>query len=165
MNLQQLIVKLERTEQFKIFKKQNPNSFLCVAFIILRIKDGIVENEYSLDYRTEEKIYAFKIPTIGEIVMQPEDIIEGTKPLEEINTKILTDIENLRDIVEKALVKNSIKNKLEEIISVLQNIDGKTIWNLTCMCEGLTIINIHVDAVSGDMTKFEKRNLLDFVKK
>ena len=164
MKLSQLLTRLEKTEQFKIFKKQNPDAFLCAAFIILRAKGGLVENEYSLDYKTKEQIFTFKIPTIGEIIMQNDELIEG-KPLEEINPKILTDIEELNPIVERALLRNSIKSKLEEIIAVLQTIEGKTIWNLTCMCEGLVIINIHVDALSGDLTKFEKRNLLDFIKK
>lgn len=165
MKLSQLLEKLKKTEQFKIFQKQNPDAFLCAAFIILRLKDQTANNEYSLDYRTKEQIFTFKIPVIGEIIMQKDEIIESAKPLEEINPQINSDIDEIITIVERAFLRNSMKNKLEEIIAVLQNHEGKTIWNLTCMCEGLVIINVHVDAVTGNVTKFEKKNLLDFVKK
>jgi hypothetical protein len=125
--------------------------------------------EYSLDYRNDKQIFTFKIPEREEeqVVMQTEEIIqvENKKPLEKITLDVQVDIEDLKEIIEKALENNSIKNKLEEFIAVLQKIDSSLVWHLTCICEGFTILNVIINPETGAIEKFEKKNLLDFVKK
>lgn len=163
----ELLKRLEESEEFKSFKEsdEGKDAFLCAGFFVLNFKSNIFD--YSLDFRNESKIFSFKIPETkdSQIIIQAEDLIQAQKPLEKINPDVQIDIEQLREIVEKELQKNSIKNKLEEIIAVLQNMNGKMLWNLTIMCEGLTIINSHIDSEKGAILKFEKKNLLDFIKK
>jgi hypothetical protein len=155
--------KLEKSEVFKKFRAEYPNSFFCAGFFILNLKSGVFE--YSLDYREDKNIFTFKIP-LGEeaISLIKEEIIDIQKPLEKISCDTQVDIPELRELIEKQLITNNIKNKLEEIIAVLQMIDNQKVWNLTCMCEGFTIISMHIHSETQGVLKFEKRNLLDFVK-
>jgi len=173
MLITQLYSKLEKSEIFSKFKAENPDAFLCAGFFILNFKGNIYE--YSFDFKNDKQIFTFKIPIAGEIVLLAEDVLAAQKPLEEIKLDMQVDINDLRILVEKELVKQGIKNKLEEIIAVLQSVDlGKddslekrsfnTIWNLTCMCEGFTIITIQVDSKTGQVIKFEKKSLFDFAK-
>ena len=166
--LSTLYSKLEKSEALKDLKKNNDakGAFFCAGFFILNFKQNIFE--YSMDFRDQAKIYTFKLPEDkGDIILQSEDIIPSKKQLDEIKLeefkRVKVDIENIRAIVEKQLEQNKVSNKLEELIAVLQMEDNKLIWNLTCMCEGFTIISMHIDAQSGNVIKFEKRNLLDFV--
>lgn len=163
MLLLQLQKQLEKSPVFLKFREENPDSFLCAGFFILNFKSNIYE--YSLDYRTDKQIFTFKIQIAGEVVMLSEDIIDSQKPLEKIKLDVQIDINDLRAIVEKSLTNNNVKNHLEEVIAVLQVIGNQQIWNLTCMCEGMTIINMHIHPESGLVLKFEKKNLLDFVKR
>jgi len=165
MKLSKLFSILENSAEYKTFKKESKNAFFCAAFSILNFKDNIFQN--SLDFRDSKNIFSFKIQDSGKIEATGETLLKGKKPLEKINLEdadeLKIDIEDLKDIAERELKKNKIASNLNEIIAVLQNHEKKLIWNLTCMCEGFTIISLHVDALSGETLKFEKRNLMDFV--
>lgn len=165
MTLSNLLSKLEKSQAYKDFEKENPGAFLCAAFLIMNIKQNGFEN--SLDFRDDKNIYTFKIPLDGDVTMQKEEIMPSRKPLEKIDEKELkklkVDVEDIQSLVEKELEKNKITSKLDEIIAVLQIFDGKLAWNLTCICEGFTIISMQINAISGKILKFEKKNLLDFV--
>jgi hypothetical protein len=167
MLLKHLYARLEKSSEFKNFQAQNQDAFLCAGFFIMNFKTQVFE--YSLDYRNDKQIFTFKIPEREEeqVVMQTEEIIqvENKKPLEKITLDVQVDIEDLKEIIEKALENNSIKNKLEEFIAVLQKIDSSLVWHLTCICEGFTILNVIINPETGAIEKFEKKNLLDFVKK
>ena len=166
MKLPQLIKKLEGSEVFQDFKSKNPDTFLCAGFFILNFKNNTFE--YNLDYRNDKEIFTFKIPiapVVGEAIMMRENILESQKPLEKLNSEIDVEIDEIQKIVEEQLSKNKVKNRLEEIIAVLQSKDGKIIWHLTCMCESFAIIAIQINAVTKDIISFEKKNLFDFIKK
>ena len=161
----ELSEKLKKSEIFQKFKSEYPDTFFCAGFFILNFKSNVFD--YSLDYRNDKQIFSFKIP-LGEsknIIMETSDIFEKQTPIQEINCDVQVDIEDLREIVEENLIKNNIKNKLEELIAVLQIIEGSKVWNLTCMCEGFTIISCQIHSETAGVLKFDKRNLLDFVKK
>jgi hypothetical protein len=170
MKLGNLLAKLEKSPAYKDFKndKESKDAFFCAAFLIMNFKQKIFEN--SLDFRNNKNIFTFKIPEAEdkkEITMQKEELIASRKPLEKINKeelkKLKTDAEDLKEIIQNELDKNKIQTKLDEAIAVLQSLDGKLIWNLTCICAGFTILSLHIDALDGKVLKFEKKNLLDFV--
>jgi len=163
--LQQLFARLEKSEVFKSFKAQNPDAFLCAGFFILNIKQGI--NQYALDYRNDKQIFTFDFPNNenANITLKTDDLLPSPKPLEKINLDVQIDIEEIQGIIEQGLKDNNIKNQLEEVVAVLQNLDGQIVWNLTCMLEGITIVNAIIHSETGAILKFAKKNLLDFVKK
>lgn len=168
MLLKTLQTRLEKSKIFKDFKKEHKDTFFCAGFFILRLKAGL--NDFSLDYRDNSEIYSFKIPENAneEITMHADKIMEQQKPLDklEINAKTILklDLECLEGQIKDELSKLAIKNPLEEIISVLQITEGKPMWNLTIMLEGFTIITSLINPLTGDVVKFEKKNLFDFVK-
>lgn len=165
MLLKEIYAKLEKSNEFKKFKSENPDAFLCAGFFILSFKEN--RFEYSLDYRNDKQIFTFKIPENPEssIIVESQDLLASPKPLEKINLDVQLDLEDIKEIVEKALLDNNIKGKLEEFMAVLQNLDNQIVWNLTVMCEGFTIINMIINSETAGIIKFEKKNLLDFVKK
>lgn len=168
MLIKQIYAVLEKSSIFQKFREENPEAFLCAGFFILNFKQSIFE--YALDYRTDKQIFTFNIPlnksgSSADIKMNIDELLPTPKPLDEINLDIQLDLEEIREIVEKQLTLNEIKNRLEEIIAVLQNLDGKTVWNLTILCEGFTIINAIVNSENSQVIKFEKKNLMDFMKK
>ncbi len=171
MKISDLLHKLEKSEIFKNFRKDNEtkDAFFCAAFIILNFKQSMFE--YSLDFRNDKNIFTFKVPFAdtqnSEITMFKEDLLEGRKPLEKVEEEkakqIRVDIDDLKLFAEKEIKNNKITQQLEEIIAVLQSQEGKLVWNLTCMASAFTIINMIIDAETGKIIKFDKKNLMDFV--
>jgi len=160
MQFYELLNKLNSSQTFKDFEERNPKAFFCAGFFILNFKANIFD--YSLDYRDQENLFSFKIAEDKEVVINKEPIIKNMPQMEKINCDVQIDIEDLKNIVNQNLQKNNIKNKLEEIIAVLQSYQGNKIWNLTCICESFAIINMHINPENGQVIKFEKKNLLDF---
>jgi len=163
MKLLQIISKIEGSLEFKKFKGSNSKAELCAGFFILDFKPK--RETYTLDYKTEDKIFSFSIDTETEaITMKEEEIMEDKNKLEAINSRVEIDIENLREVCEEEFLNNKIGKKIEKIIAVLQKKEDKTIWNLTCMAEGFSIILMNVDSLTGEILKFEKKSLFDIVK-
>jgi hypothetical protein len=166
MKLQELFLKLRKSEAWKQQSKENNGIFFCAAFTILNFKQKTFE--YSLDFRDDKNLFAFKIPEDkkSEVAFTKDALLENPKPLERIEEKeienIKIDIDSIEKIAGKAILDNKVMSALDEAIAVLQNLDGKVIWNLTCICSGFTIINLHIDPFSGKILKFEKKNLMDF---
>lgn len=166
--IKELFKRLHNSKEFKDFQKSNKNAFLCAGFFILRLKAGL--NDFSLDYRDNTQIYSFKIPENEKepITMMAEKIMDNQKPLDKLEvdakTPLKTDLNVLQSQIQEQLDKQALKSPLQEIISVLQMSEGKPVWNLTIMLEGFTIITSHINPLSGEVLKFEKKNLFDFVK-
>lgn len=175
MNLSDLFEKLEKSNIWKTFKKDknSKDAFFCAGFFIMNVKQN--KFEYSLDFRNEESLFAFKLPNEEKEDKEPTltadkllDSPPAPKPLPKIEEKdlkkIKIDIDKLYEFVEKEFKKQKIDG-LEEIIAVLQQSEehGKLIWHLTCMSAGLKITIIIIDALTGEVIKFDKKSILDFV--
>jgi len=170
MKISQLFSKLEKSKTYKNFKvtEEGKDAFFCAGFFILNFKNNIFE--YSLDFRNDKNIFTFKIPANEkkdeEITLLKEDLIQASRPLEKIEEKdfkFKTDIEDIKEIILKEMQKAKITNSLNEIVVVLQIIDAELLWNLTCMCEGFTILSSQINPKTGELIKFDKKNLMDFV--
>jgi len=175
MKLSNLFEKLEKSNTWKTFKKSEEaeNAFFCAGFFIMNFKQN--KFEYSLDFRNEESLFAFKIADEDSKEKEPlltkDKILESPpapKPLPKIEEKdmkkIKIDIDKIKEVVEKELEKNKIDG-LEEVIAVFQQSDEykKLVWHLTCMSAGFKITIIAIDPLTGDILKLDKKSLLDFV--
>jgi hypothetical protein len=163
--LRELYTRLEKSDVFKSFKAQNPDAFLCAGFFILNYKQN--NRKYAFDFRNDKQLFTFDFPENEQahIILKIDELLPSPKPLDKIHIDVQVDIEDLEEIIKAGLRDNNIKNQLEEIIAVLQNIDNQIVWNLTCMCEGMVVINALVHSETSGILKFEKKNLLDFIKK
>ena len=164
MNFSQTLEAIEKSKEFKEFKKEHEDDYLCAGFFVLDFEQGI--NQQQLDYSLKDgTIFTFSLSE-NEIVVKEAETIEGKKQkLPELNKEVKIDLENLKEIAEKRKEKEGIENRITKIIAILQKHEDKQIWNLTCMMEGFGILQVHINSETGEILKFEKRNLFDFVKK
>ncbi|MDD5192395.1 MAG: hypothetical protein PHH54_01780 [Candidatus Nanoarchaeia archaeon] len=154
---------IKESEIFKSFIEYNKEAELVAGFFILDLLEN--NNQRSLDYKLQQKIFTFSLDEAGEITMREDELIESDKPLEKISSDIKIDLDEIPEIAEKQAGINNIKNKFQKIIAVLQLHEGKQVWNLTCMLDSFVILNIIIDSETGDTLKFDKRSVMDFVKK
>jgi len=155
--------KIESSDAFKNFKEKNPSAYLCAGFFVLDYEQG--KNQQQLDYSLENKrIFTFNLNE--ELTIKEAETIEGKREkLPEMEKEIKIDLDKIKKIVEKNMQEKKINKKIDRIIAILQKHNDKQIWNLNCMLKGLGILQVHIDCITGEILKFEKKNLFDFVKK
>ena len=158
---------------FKKFIEENPNAELIAGFFILDFLSN--DNKDSVDYKLPqgEQIYTFELTKTNAVILKQDRLLDTETPnqqkLTSINPEIKIDLNEITEIVKKKTEENKITAKLHKIIAVLQNheIDNKNqlIWNLTCMLDQLIILHILVSSETGEVIKFERKTMMDFIKK
>jgi hypothetical protein len=97
-----------------------------------------------------------------------EDELIKTKQfptLEPINPEFKIDLDEAESTAKVKATDNGIGAKFSKIISVLQKYEGKQVWNLTCMLEGLIILHVIIDSNTGEVIKFERKSMMDLIRK
>ena len=162
MKLKPLVDKLNDSKVYKQFTKQYKNAFAIAGFFILDLELG--RHMHQIDYYvpSKKKIAAFNLD--GEISFQLLDTMGGKIPEKlELNTNV--DLDALQGILEDEMKNRSITEDIKKIIAILQNIDGKKIWNLSCILSGMEILKAHVEDESKTVLKMERTSMLDIMKK
>lgn len=158
MKLLFLIEKLHASEVFQRYKEKNPSAYFFAGFFTLDLEGK--NNQYQLDYSDEKgSIMTFNLN--GEIEAKPAESFDKSIP-KAIKDALKIDIDDMEEIVKKEGEKKGMK--LEKIIAILQNYEGRIIWNLTCL-HGMKILRMKIDSDSGEILNSETLNLFDIAKR
>ena len=145
---------------FKTFKKENPGAYFCAAFFIMDYETN--EHKKQLDYYVSST-------DVMTFVISPKEGNEVTAEKAELPKKEkipaigLQAVKLDEDQALEIAKKESTIGEFTKAIVVLQNLDGKDIWNLSCM-KGLQMMRYHISASDGTVIKKEKINLMDMMK-
>lgn len=153
--MKELLARLESSEEFKKFKQEYPDAYLCTAFFVLGRPE---EEKHQLNYAisdsevmsfdiTKDKISPVKLKTVKTEISEPIN-------LEEVKISQ----EKAKENVEKHANK-----KFSKAIVVLQRLKGKTVWNVTCI-EGFSINRFHVSAEDGKIQDLKSFNIRDMMR-
>jgi len=168
MNLQFYLERLHNSEEFKKFKKQNPDAFPCSAFFI--IDKGNLQNpdnKYHFDYYvpSNKKMFSFQLEEIIKLV--PMEMFE-----EKIPEKILIDYDfdfkDIEKMIDDEMKRQRIKNKIQKMLLSLQNLGGKDFLVGTIFISTLGLLKININIFEKKITHFEKKsffNMLKIIKK
>jgi len=155
MKIKDLVEDLEEMTCFKNFKKEYPDSFLYAIFVILSKEKE--SDKIQIDYFLPglNKIASFEWP-FKEVKIHEDEIkncikqdIEGLK----------IDLDNLDEVIDKAIKENNSRINVKKIIGILKNDE----FNLTCLDNALGIIKINFNAKTGERLKVEKSSLSNFM--
>ncbi len=162
MKIQPYIDKLSSSKAFHAFKEKNPNSYLSAGFFVLDFEHE--NNVHQIDYYNPEdkKIITFTLD--NEIQVKDGEKLNDKVP-EKINGSINLDLDILKGILEDEMKNHTITTKIQKIIAVVQNIEGKKVWNINCITTDMGLIKAHIDDETHAILKFEKINLFDVVRK
>lgn len=180
MNSHFLIEKLENSEEYKKFKKENPNSYLCSGFFIIdygnhqRVlhnscdptgsqNSSDLDNKYHFDFYIPEKKQTFSFELEEGIKLIPLERDDG-KVLNEVLMKDGFDFEELKETILNEMAEKKITNKIQKMIFSLQNNEGKDVLFGTIFISGLGLIRVNFDISERKITDFEKSSLFDMVK-
>ena len=164
--------KITNSKIFQQFKQENPDPKLVAGFFILDFLSN--DTEKSLDYminngNNSDKVFTFNLNDKDEITLKEDKLINPDTPnkpkLTSIEPTPKIEVDELKSIVGNKKLEQGISAPIHKIIAVLQNHEGKLTWNLTCMLDQLIILHVLVDAETREITKFERKNMMDFIKK
>ncbi len=163
MNFQFFIEKLFDSEEFRKFKKENPESYPVGGFFSFDIENAGKDNKYSLDYFIPEhkKLVSFKLEKVVE--MFPITIQENQN-FEKIGANYNFDFKEFEELIKKKMEENKINAKIQKILYSLQSLEGKDYLVGTVFISGFGLIQTNIEISKKEITRFEKKSFMDFLK-
>lgn len=166
MKLKKFLTKLEKSEEFKKFKLEDPKSFLCSAFLV-RDFEG-THNETQIDYYSPKtnKIVSFKIGNkIERMPVEKSPMMLDQKKFtpKKIEKDMNMDIENIKGIIEDEMKNRGITEKIKKLIVIGQNLNGKNNWNCTGFLDGLGLLQAHLEDERECVLFMEKKSFMDML--
>lgn len=162
MKIKPYVTKLSNSSEFKDFASKNKDAYVAAGFFVIDFESG--KNIHQIDYYIpkEKKVAAF---TIDHGVTVQVLALMNSKVPEKLDLATKIDLDALKGILEDEMKNRSITEDIKKIIAVVQNIDGKKLWNLNCVLSGMGILRAHVDDDSKTVLKMEKASILDYIKR
>jgi hypothetical protein len=162
MKIKPYVTKLTGSKEFKDFQKEHKDAFMAAGFFVIDFETG--KNVHQLDYYipSQNKIAAFTLD--HKIIVQMLTLVNEKMP-GRLDSEVSTDLDTLKGILEDEMKNRGITEDIKKIIAILQNIDGKNIWNLNCVLSGMDILKAHVDDKSQTILKMDKSSIYDYIKK
>jgi len=164
MKVRPYFEKLEASKEYRNFISKYPGSFMIAGFFIIDLEGG--NNVHQIDFYvpSEKKIAAFSLDGAVDLKMLEAMGIEGKIP-EKLESETNMDIDELKGVLLDEMHNRGMSEDIKKIIAVLQNIDGKKIWNVNCILSGMEILRSHVEDSSKTILKVEKISLMDIMKR
>ena len=162
MKFEKLIQRLHESKTYLEFSKKHKNAFLVAGFLVLDLESK--NNMFQIDYYvpSENKVAAFNL--VSPITMQMLEMARSDAKPTELSVETNIDIDSLPGILDDEMKNRSITEEIKKIVVILHNIDGKTIWNVSCMLSGMSILKAHVEDKTESILKMERSSLLDVMK-
>ncbi len=160
MKLQFYGEKLESSDIFKEFKKENPKSYLCSAFIVVD-KEG-KDNKIHLDYFIPETREMVSFHLNEEVSKVPLETYDDKTP-EKISLEDSLSFKEIEEIIENKMKAENLSNKIQKIILSLQKLNDEDILAGTVFITMLGMIKIKIDAKNKNVIDFEKKSLMDIM--
>ncbi len=175
MAVKELLDKLEKSKEFKAFKKKHPKAYFCAGFFVLDFDTN--ELKQQLDYFISEKdgieTFAFDNDQITQqkaetIKKEKLDHIKG----EEVSLEFEKAVEIAKAEVEKSKLVPSKVIAVLQIVKITEKDakdpekiikeEKKLIWNLTCL-SGFKILRLNL-AMDGKVLLEKNSSMLDMMR-
>ncbi len=154
--------KLQHSDVFKDFMKENPKPYFFSGFFTID-KEG-KDNQRHFDFYVPktEKMFSFKM---DDGVEKVEVEMVAPKIPEKITSGFDFEFEDVVKMIEDEMVVKKVNKKIQKILISLQYLDGKNFLICTVFIASFGILKIHIDLDKKGIVLFEKKSLFDIVKK
>jgi len=160
---EEILKRLEESQEYKDWKKSSEHSFL--SHIIFFVEGNTTTETQIGFYNTKRnKVKSFSVAENG-VLGLPEDEVfkkEEEKVYEVELGKITINFSKAVHDAEKVQKKNYPKHIPIKKVIVLQNINGKNLWNITYVTANFQTLNIKIDAETGDLMEHKLVDLIQF---
>ena len=176
MALKEVVKKVENSKSFKSFIKSHPDYFLAHCFAMVdqspskdkkdKEKEKDKDIKWELGYYSEKTDKVVVFETLPKINMRPEEEAfkkEGTikkLDIKKIKINIARVLKICTELVDRKYPNRSITKK----IIILQNLE-KEIYNITLVTLSFDILNIRIDATSGEVLSDNIQSIMSLGRK
>src|SRR3989344_7045613 len=163
MKIAPYVEKLNASKTFQNFKTQHANSFLVAGFFVLDLESGV--NTHQIDYYlpNERKVAAFTLDE--QIKLQILETLKQKSKPNPLDIKTKIDLDELVGIIKDEMHNRGMTEDVKKIIAIIQNVDGKKVWDVSCVLSGMEILKSHIEDESKTVLKMERISMLDIMKK
>jgi hypothetical protein len=161
MSFKEGLKKLRESREFKDFKAKNKKSFLFSAFFILNPNLDLETQQFDY-FLSQKKVATF---LINEKIEHKIDEFNPQSKITALDENIKVDVEDLRHTINNELRKKWPQGaEVNKIIAILQKIDNKQIWNITCLLGNMKLLKIHINCFDGKVLESEEASIFDMIK-
>lgn len=163
MNSQFLLEKLEDSDEYKKFMKENKGAYLCSAFFIIDLAEKNPENKYHFDFYVPESKKTFSFELENGVKLVPLER-NDEKILEKVSMKSHFDFDELKEKTLNEMMANKVTNKIQKMIFSLQSKDKQDFLFATIFLSGFALLKFDFDLKTKKITDFEKKSFFDMMK-
>jgi hypothetical protein len=162
MGAKEIVENLEQSKEFSKWRKANKEAYLAHVFT-MKEKDRFDSWQVGYYNKAKERITVFEIGESIEILPESEVFKReetAVRPLDISIVKI-----DLSDALERALkltVESYPQIRSDKQILILQNIEQGQLWNITFVSPSMDVLNVKVDAASGEVVSHNLNRLFEF---
>jgi uncharacterized membrane protein YkoI len=160
MILKNMIKNLEESKIFLEFKKSNPEYYLAHCFTMLDEKEK--KYEWELGYYSSKKDKLVVFETVPEVRLRDEDdAFTRENIIKHLDMKqVKVSLARALELCDEVTKKNYPAHAITKRIIILQNID-RPVYNITLVMRSFSVLNIKIDAASGEVVSHNLHNLMD----
>lgn len=148
--IKDFLEKIKKSKEFRDWYEKNKDSYLASIFYSKNLQ---------IDFYSPKKDNMTSFTIINDKVnLETSEIFrKEKKEIKELKlNEIKIDLEKVKNIISKLLKEETTK----EII-ILQNLEVP-IWNITYITKSMNILNVKINAISGEIVSKNIENILDF---
>lgn len=160
MNLQFYLEKLQASDEFKNFIRENPKAFSCSGFFVIDKKGS--DNKQHFDYclPDSKEIFSFQVED-GIKKIKMENI--GERIPEKISLNYEIDFERVEKIIQGEMWEKGVKKEIQKIMISLQNLNKKDFLICTVFVSGLGILKATISLPDMRVVDFDSKSFFDMV--
>jgi hypothetical protein len=148
LNLNDSYKKLEGSKELKDFKSKNKAAFIYACFYVS-------EGNWQFDFYNPKDNMITTFEVSDDVKAKPIDkaFKHDQEKITELHIdKVKVNFDKAVDLVNKFVAKEYPGDKyFTKTIAILQNLDRKIVWNITLLTSTLKLLNVKLDASSGEV--------------
>ncbi|MFH1455640.1 MAG: PepSY domain-containing protein [archaeon] len=159
-DIKDLVEELKKSEKYKDFSSKHSEAYLTSAFYMAPVNE---KPKWTLGFfdKEEHKLTSFVIDNGVKIFPSQQVMQKEKKEVKRLDlNSIKVTLEKAKEIVEQFQKEKYPYEGPDKMIIVLQVINDITVWNISYLTTGLKLLNIKVNAISGDVIEDSIENLL-----
>ena len=155
---------LKKSKEFKDWEKDSKKSYLADGFVMFDGNHNLKEIDWQIDFYSpqEDEMTSFIVSGKSISLKEEQKLVKGKE--EYVNELKLEGIKiSLKEAIDK--VKEKYPQEIpDKIIIILQNIEVP-LWNITFLTSSFHILNVKINAESGDILEESLKPVFEIQKK
>jgi len=161
MNFQFYLEELFASDEFKKFKKENKDAYLCSGFFSIDRQGK--DNQQHLDFYipSNKKMFSFQLEKGLEIVSL-ENYDERIP--EKLKENFDFDFDEIENTIINKMKDENVNKQIQKLLLSLQSMEEKNFVIGTIFISGMGILKVTIDLTENKITNFEKKSFFDMFK-